>query len=133
MGTQELSSRKDIALLVSLFYQKVREDALIGPIFNAAIQDWPTHLNHLTDFWEGNLLFTKAYHGDPLAAHAKVDAANNYTIEPVHFGIWLNIWFETIDANFTGDIAQKAKRQARKMSTFLYLHIFEARKKTKKR
>ena len=131
MNTKEISNRKDIALLVTLFYQKVREDSLLGPIFNEAIKDWPTHLDHLTDFWEGNLLFTKAYHGDPLGAHAKVDAANNNTIEPTHFGVWLNLWFETIDANFTGDIARKAKRQARKMSTFLYLHIFQARKKSK--
>ncbi|MEP2935707.1 MAG: group III truncated hemoglobin [Gilvibacter sp.] len=128
MSTQQLATREDIALLISLFYKKVRVDPLLGPIFNKAISDWPAHEVHLTNFWEGNLLFTKAFHGDPLKAHAEVDAQNDHSIEPLHFGVWLNLWFETIDTHFTGDIAQKAKRQARKMSTFLYLHIFEARK-----
>ncbi len=130
MSKSKLDDRESISRLISLFYIRVRKDDLLGPIFNKAIDDWPTHEAHLTDFWEGNLLFTKAFHGDPLAVHAKVDAANNHAIEPLHFGVWLNLWFETIDENFAGDIAQKAKRQARKMSTFLYLHIFKARKKT---
>ena len=127
MPKTQLSSREDIATLVAKFYAAARQDELLGPIFNKAISNWPAHLDTITDFWEGNLLFTKAYHGDPLAAHAKMDAANNHTIDSVHFGVWLTLWFKTIDDNFTGHVAEKAKRQARKMSTFLHLHIFKMR------
>ena len=44
-----------------------------------------------------------------------------------HFGLWLNLCFMTIDELFEGDYAENAKRRARKMGTFLYLKIFEAR------
>ena len=67
------------------------------------------------------------YLGDPLKAHARVDAAFNNSISELHFGLWLNLWFQTIDELFEGDYAQNAKRRARKMGTFLYLKIFEAR------
>ena len=36
-----LVTEEDIAVLVPLFYQRVRDDAVLGPIFNGAIGDWP--------------------------------------------------------------------------------------------
>lgn len=110
-----------------MFYAKVREDELLGPIFNNAITDWPAHLERLTDFWEGTLKYTKAYYGNPLEVHQKVDAANNHSIEAIHFGIWLNLWVQTIDANFTGPLANKAKMSARKMASHIHIHLFQAR------
>ena len=67
------------------------------------------------------------YHGDPIKAHVKVDSENNNSISELHFGLWLNLWFQTIDELFEGDYAENAKRRARKMGTFLYLNIFSAR------
>jgi len=59
-GKREIQSREDVALLVRAFYKKVRQDKTLGPIFNATIKDWETHLEKLTDFWEGNLfMFVK--------------------------------------------------------------------------
>ena len=71
-------------------------------------------------------LKTKFY-GNPLEAHVKVDFEHNNSITELHFGLWLNLWFQTIDELFEGDYAENAKRRARKMGTFLYLKIFEAR------
>jgi len=124
---KDIKSREDVFQLVSSFYNKVRKDETLGPIFNRAIQDWDAHLQHLTTFWESSLFLKTKYYGNPLEAHVKVDAANNNTITELHFGIWLNLWFETIDDLFEGDYAENAKRRARKMGTFLYLKIFEAR------
>ena len=58
-----------------------------------------------------------------------MDKAHNNTITELHFGLWLNLWFQTIDELFEGEYAENAKSRARKMSTFLYLKIFEARQK----
>lgn len=69
----------------------------------------------------------KKYSGNPLEAHIKVDKANNSNITELHFGMWLNLWHETLDELFKGNVVENAKRQARKMSTFIYLKIFEAR------
>lgn len=135
MNKKDINTREDIALLVDLFYIKVRKDITLGPIFNNAISDWDKHLNHLTTFWESSLFFSRKlehkYIGNPLEKHVKVDQENNNTITELHFGIWLNYWIQTIDELFKGEIAENAKRRARKMGTFLYLKIFEAR--TKKR
>ena len=69
------------------------------------------------------------YKGDPLQAHVKVDKDHNHSITELHFGLWLNLWFQTIDELFEGEVAENAKRRARKMGSFLYLKIFEARTK----
>lgn len=124
---KDIKTREDVFLLVSTFYKKVRKDEQIGYFFNNAIKNWDEHLERLTNFWESSLFLRGKYLGDPLVAHAKVDKENNSTITEFHFGIWLNLWYETIDELFEGDYAQNAKRRARKMSTFLYLKIFEAR------
>lgn len=123
----DIKTREDVYLLVTSFYNKIRNDAVLGPYFNEAIKDWDAHLNNLTTFWESSLFLKTRYLGNPLEAHIKVDKTNNHSITQEHFGLWLNLWFETIDELFEGDYAQNAKERARKMSTFLYLKIFEAR------
>jgi len=133
MNKEDIETREDVFLLVSAFYDKVREDDVLGPFFNNLIKDWDSHIDRLTTFWESSLFMTRKlehkYKGDPLAAHVKVDKENNHSITELHFGIWLNLWFQTIDELFEGDYAENAKRRARKMGTFLYLKIFEARGK----
>ena len=127
----DIQNRDDVFLLVNEFYIKVRKDPILGPFFNNAIKDWDTHIDHLTTFWESSLFMTKKleqrYKGNPLEVHVKVDNENNHSITELHFGIWLNLWFATLDDLFEGEIAENAKRRARKMGTFLYLNIFQAR------
>ncbi len=130
---QDIQNREDVFLLVTQFYIKVRKDDVLGPFFNNVIKDWDAHLQHLTSFWETSLFMTKKldhkYNGNPLEVHVRVDQENNHRITEMHFGIWINLWFETLDALFEGEITENAKRRARKMGTFLYLNIFQARQK----
>nr|WP_321222502.1 group III truncated hemoglobin [uncultured Psychroserpens sp.] len=129
--SQDISNREDVFLLVSTFYRKVRNDNTLGPFFNTTIKNWDAHIDHLTTFWETSLFMTKTlkkkYYGNPLETHIKVDKDHNNSITELHFGIWLNLWFETLDELFKGEITENAKRRARKMGTFMYLKIFEAR------
>jgi hemoglobin len=127
MSKKDITTRDDIFTLVSKFYEKVRKDEVLGPFFNETITDWDAHLQHLTTFWESSLFLKTKYYGNPLEVHVKVDAAFHNSITELHFGLWLNLWFQTIDELFEGDYAENAKRRARKMGTFLYLKIFEAR------
>ena len=128
---QDIQTREDISKLVRTFYPKVRENDLLGPIFNSLIKDWETHLELLTDFWETNLFFVKKYTGNPLEKHVKVDRTYNYTINELHFGTWINIWHQTIDELFVGEVAQLAKNRARNMSTFMNIEIFKSRSENK--
>lgn len=127
MSKPDIITRDDIYLLVSNFYKKVRVDTVIGSFFNDCITDWDSHLEHLTSFWESSLFLKTKYRGNPINTHVKVDNAHNNSIAQNHFGIWLNLWFETVDELFEGNYANNAKNRARKMSTFLYLKIFESR------
>jgi len=47
-----IQNRSDVNQLVNVFYAKIRKDDLLGPIFNKHIIDeqWPEHLDKLTDF-----------------------------------------------------------------------------------
>ena len=126
MAKNDISNRTDIFMLVSAFYEKVRADDMLAPFFSG-IADWDDHLERLTTFWESSLFLQTKYLGNPLEAHVKVDKAHGHSINQEHFGHWMNLWFETIDELYEGQYANVAKNRARKMSTFLYLKIFEAR------
>jgi hemoglobin len=128
MVRKDIKTREDVFKLVDAFYKKVRKDDLLGPFFNDTIKDWEAHLEHLTTFWESSLFLKTRFHGDPLEAHIKVDKAFNHSINELHFGIWLNLWSQTVNELYEGEYAENAKRRARKMGTFIYLKIFEARK-----
>ena len=128
---KEIQKRADVFLLVTQFYAKVRKDEMLGPIFNNAINDWPEHLERLTDFWESNLFFVAKFKGNPILKHRLVDAQNHHSIEPLHFGIWLRLWFTTIDTYFYGEKATLAKNRARNMSNLLYMKMHEVRPKNK--
>ena len=131
MDKKNIETRDDVFLLVSSFYEKVRADEFLGPFFNRVITDWDAHIERLTTFWETSLFMTrkleKKYYGNPLEVHVQVDKENNHTITEHHFGAWLNLWFQTIDEHFEGEVADNAKRRARKMGSFMYLNIFQAR------
>lgn len=62
---KEIQTRTDVFLLVDNFYKKVRNDALLGPIFNRTIDDCPTNLQLLTDFWETNLFLSQSLKAIP--------------------------------------------------------------------
>ena len=124
---KDISTRSDIYQLVERFYSKLRADHRLGPIFEKHISDWPKHFEHLTDFWESQLLFTKRFRGNPGEVHVKVDQEEETPITNELFGHWLNHWFQTVDELYTGEIAERAKHNARKLSTFLYLKMWEAR------
>lgn len=124
----ELTDREHVFRLVSAFYAKVRNDDLLGPIFNGIIEDWDHHLQHLTTFWCNQLFLERGtYKGDPIAAHNKVDDFAKNKIDANHFGQWLNLWVQTIDELFEGDNSFILKNRARKMSTHIHLSIFSAR------
>jgi hemoglobin len=126
---EQIKNRWDISLLVKAFYAKVREDEMLGPIFaqHLSKEQWPEHLEKLTDFWESNLFGVAKFRGNPVEKHLKVDKTANYTIEQVHFGRWLQLWLETIDSLYIGDLADLAKLKARKMATRQYLAIWHNR------
>lgn len=113
-----IEDRADVYKLVTTFYANVRTDALLGPIFNHHLTDeqWPPHLNKLTDFWVTNLFGEVCFKGNPSLAHQKVDKYLNHKMEQHHFTQWLELWFKTIDSLFVGEHANRAKEASKRMA-----------------
>lgn len=113
MERKEIENRDDIIRLVDQFYKYVRNDQLIGPIFDAKIKNhWSTHLQKLYDFWESRLFGNDVYAGRPLMVH------KNLPIASEHFNRWIKLWHQTIDEMFVGKKAGEAKEKATSIGDF---------------
>ncbi len=109
---------QDVKQLVDTFYAKVQKDDLIGPIFNAVIQDrWPEHLDKMYRFWQTILLEEHTYYGSPFPPHAKLP------IEKMHFEHWLKLFYDNIDDQFEGEKADEAKWRASKMAEMFQMKL----------
>ena len=124
----DIQNRDDLSKLIHSFYDKIRADEEIGHFFNETISDWDAHLEKLTDFWENNLFGNRKYFGNPILAHVEVDQKFNQSISPNIFGLWLNIWFETLEELFEGENVETLKFRARKMGTVFLSAIYESRR-----
>lgn len=110
-------SLADIKVLVDTFYERIRADALLAPVFNERIKDnWPQHLEKMYRFWQTVLLDEHTYFGSPFMPHAQLPVAHE------HFTAWLTLFTKTVDELFTGVKAEEAKWRAAKMA-----EMFEAK------
>ena len=78
-----------IARLVDGFYDKVRADPLLGPVFNERIADWGPHLEQMRLFWSSVALMSGAYHGRPMPKHLPLP------VDARHFDRWLELFRQT--------------------------------------
>ena len=103
----DIETTADIRKLVDRFYDGVKRDPLLAPVFNdIAAVDWPSHLATLYAFWETLLLGSGTYQGAPFAKHAVLP------VEKAHFDRWLQLFLATVDENFSGPKAEEAKGRA---------------------
>jgi hemoglobin len=89
--TAEIAARTgiDAAMierLVRHFYVQVREDALLGPVFDARIHDWEPHLRRMFAFWSSVALMSGEYHGSPMEKHLPLP------VDAGHFDRWLALF-----------------------------------------
>jgi hemoglobin len=102
-----------IARLVDHFYEKVRADDEIGPVFNAAVHDWDAHKRLLTSFWCSIALRAGTYRGNPMAAHRPLP------IRAEQFDRWLALWQETCGEHLEVDDAAQMLDYARRIGDSL--------------
>lgn len=107
----DIGNKEDIKVFVDAFYDKVRRNTLIGPVFFGAIRgDWQPHLDRMYAFWDSVLFSNPGFTGNPFAKHAPLRIAQE------HFDQWLVLFGETIDENFTGPVADDAKNRAQSIA-----------------
>ena len=78
-----------IEALVRAFYTRVRQDPLIGPVFESRVHDWEAHMERLCAFWSSVALMSGRYHGQPMPVHLPLP------IDTPHFDRWLEIFAAT--------------------------------------
>jgi len=118
MGVEDIINIEDIKTLVDHFYDKVKIDPLLGPIFNGVLEGhWPKHLEKLYRFWQTILLDEHTYHGSPFSPHAQLP------VEEKHFDRWIELFEKTIDEHFVGRKAAEAKWRANKMAEMFQYRI----------
>ncbi len=100
---------QQLATLVDRFYEQVRVHPELGPVFNAAIDDWPEHKRLLTSFWSSVLLGTRSYRGQPMSAHRP------HPIRAEHFDQWLALWQTTAESLLAPEHAALACEHANKI------------------
>ncbi|MCP2037285.1 group III truncated hemoglobin [Chryseobacterium sp. HSC-36S06] len=115
---KNLESRNDIEFLVNAFYDKVSKDEKIGFFFNdVAKVNWNHHLPKMYSFWESLLLGEASYKGNPMAMHFPIN--EKVAIEKDHFAHWIRLWTETVEENFTGELAEAAIYKASNIANLM--------------
>jgi hemoglobin len=100
----DITDRNDVMKFVDRFYDKVKEDSLLGPEFSHV--NWSHHLPVMYSFWCSMLLGEQSYRGNPLQRHMALPIGTE------HFNRWLQLFVETIDENFFGVNAGEMKMRA---------------------
>lgn len=122
----DIDSREDIERLVDTFYDRIRSDDILGPIFNdVARVDWAGHLPKMYAFWEAVLFGTAGFKGNPLAVHLQL--AEITPLGAREFDRWLALFQANVDGLFSGPVAGEAKQRAERIAVVMQQHISAAR------
>ena len=122
MERSDITGRRDVVRLVNTFYDRIREDALLGPIFDDVAQvDWTSHLPRMYDFWEGVLFGRGAFRGDPPAVHRALSRKTPLTDR--EFTRWVALFHGTLDHLFAGPVTERARQSASRIAAVLQYHV----------
>ena len=113
--TEEVLTR-----LVHGFYDRVRDDPLLAPVFAARIVDWPPHLDRMVDFWSSVALMTGRYHGAPIPVHRTLP------VDTGHFDRWLALFRETAQEVCPPEGAAHVIERAERIARSLTIAVAEA-------
>ncbi len=125
MTTPSLAAfdEENLRTLVYRFYERVRDDAHLGPVFERAIgsedANWEPHLRTMTDFWHTVVLHKNTFKGNPLVRHMAVEG-----IEPEHFVRWIQLFEEVAAELFDERLAAYIVGRAQNMRRHLTRNLF---------
>ncbi|WP_028224751.1 group III truncated hemoglobin [Paraburkholderia ferrariae] len=106
--------------LVYAFYDRVREDALLGPVFDGVLAGrWDDHLPKMCRFWTSLVLGAKTYRGNVQQVHQPLPG-----IEPRHFSRWLYLFLDTVESRYRPAAAVEFMEPALRIAQSLQLSRF---------
>ncbi len=116
---KDITSRNNIETLVNCFYDKVKADDIIGPIFSNI--NWERHLPIMYQFWENAIFYSGGYNGNPLKTHQNLHKI--FPLNQHHFEVWIQLFTSTVDELFSGEKAELAKQRAISIATVMQIKI----------
>lgn len=105
----------EVSQLVHDFYARVRQDEVLGPVFNAHIHDWDRHLAHLVDFWSSMLRRTGRFSGAPMPRHIALPG-----LSAELFQRWLRLFREATLAQPNQAMGEQAYAMAQRVAQSLW-------------
>lgn len=113
-----------IGPMLALFYGRVRQDPVLGPVFARAVgttdAEWAPHLARIADFWSAVMLRSGRYRGDPFSAHLRLAG-----LEPAMFDRWLALFDAACREVFRPEIAETFRERAARIARSLRMGLFE--------
>ncbi|CAN5725373.1 hypothetical protein BH11PSE12_BH11PSE12_17520 [soil metagenome] len=122
MKTEQITAAS-IESLVHVFYDKVRADALLGPVFARMLEgQWDKHLPRMVDFWSSILLRTGSFQGNVYGKHMALEG-----IGEQHFVHWLTLFKQTVETLYGDAAATEILTVADRIAASLQLGFFGER------
>lgn len=119
---QDIETKQDLEILLSKFYSKLLSDETISYIFtDVAKINLETHLPKIIDFWNLSLFGKGDYSNNVMKIHLDLNSEEN--LNQKHFNTWLNIFNQTVDANFSGKNAEIIKTKALSIATVMQIKM----------
>ena len=115
MRIHELCTEEEVVSLVHSFYARIRQDEVLGPIFDARRADWDHHLTKLVDFWSAILRRTARFSGAPMPKHAALPGLSLELFER-----WLGLFEVTLAEQPNRAMADQAWLAARRIARSLW-------------
>ena len=115
MPTPNLCSEEEVSQLVHTFYDAVRKDDMLGPIFARHVKDWDVHLPKMVDFWSSALRGTARFRGSPMPKHVALPG-----LSAALFRRWLTLFGEATSALPNTAMAERANELAERVAESLW-------------
>jgi truncated hemoglobin YjbI len=113
-------TESSIVQLVDTFYARVRDDAVLSPVFETKLAGrWHEHMPRMYAFWTKVLLGTGEFQGNVFGKHMALSG-----IETEHFVRWLTLFRLTAIDVFGIDGATEALAVAQRIASSLQLGFF---------
>lgn len=118
-------NKESIDKLMDIFYDKIKADNNLGPIFKSKIgeskEEWKHHKDKISNFWQGQLLRQGNYSGQPMKAHIDLPP-----FPQEFFSIWLNLFSQSLDIVFDDNcksiFLKRAQMIANSFQSMIYKH-----------
>ena len=112
MQCPDLDSRQNIESFIDRFYQRMLSDPQLAPIFvDVAKINLDIHLPHIKSYWCKLLLGEKRYRRHTMNIHRQLNSKRK--LHKQDFRQWLALFTSTVDENYAGKSAERAKKVAR--------------------